>query len=698
MGTKKIKKKINRSKKKQRGGAGLSSPTDSANWNYFGSANYIDTGRFKKTGSTAAWDSIVASKNSVAGSSSITFNILSPSVQIAVGYNKNAPVTTDTTAALAYAFIFNTNGTFNIYENNVDLGQFGTYNANDNFILLFDNSNIQYMQNGIPVKSTVLQANSSLYFEAILFTPNSEIGGVVFASLNYRGPTGPQGIRGDPGGPTGSPGPMGADSIVTGPTGRTGWTGWTGIQGIPGTATNTGATGPTGQTGPTGITGPTGSTGSTGMTGWTGDQGIPGIATSTGATGETGMTGPLGTGPTGMTGATGAIGADGSAVDTGATGPTGAFGVGIYTISTPVGEFSPITLLSATSFLFNYFGGIMSTGITNESYIGPQVISFRIQTLGNFSIGFYTNNNFSASIGSNSRGLSFNLSSHFYTDNNTRGDYVVGDKFKIMYIGNTGNTSIPNQIQLYKNGVLYETPATLLASIPSFDNINPLYMGMRGTHGTIDNVIYYPLFLGPTGITGVTGPLGTGPTGQTGLTGPTGRMGITSILNSVYTFTTKSPTTVVSSYTPLVLNTARFTNGFVVDTTRSSSSSYLSFNNTTGRFRNTFENSILVNISFELTPIPTTSIGLVRIAVFNTNPTTYLINTTGTEISTFPTYNFILKSSNEFSIEYRCASAVATAATVVNINILQTPISSGGGTPKRNKRKIKSKKKRNQNK
>jgi len=164
MGTKKIKKKINRSKKKQRGGASLSSPTDSANWNYFGSANYIDTGRFKKTGSTAAWDSIVASKNSVAGSSSITFNILSPSVQIAVGYNKNAPVTTDTTAALAYTYMFNTNGTFNIYENNVDLGQFGTYNANDNFILLFDNSNIQYMQNGKPVKSTVLQANSSLYF------------------------------------------------------------------------------------------------------------------------------------------------------------------------------------------------------------------------------------------------------------------------------------------------------------------------------------------------------------------------------------------------------------------------------------------------------------------------------------------------------------------------------------------------------
>ena len=722
--SKKSKKRLNRSKKKQKGGdglSGLSGPTDSANWDYFGSANYIDTGHFKKTGSTAEWDSIVASKNSISGSSSITFNVLSPSVKMAVGYNKNAPVAADTTAALAYAFMFNANGTFNIYENNVDLGQFGTYLTNDNFILLFDNSNIQYMQNGMPVKSTVLQANSNLYFEAILFTPNSEIGGVVFAGLNYRGPTGPQGIRGDPGGPTGAPGPMGADSIVTGPTGRTGSTGSTGIQGIPGIATTTGATGDTGSTG---ATGPTGSTGQIG------DQGIPGSATSTGATGYTGWTGW--TGPTGLTGWTGIQGIPGTATTTGATGwtgPTGPTGIqGIAGIATTTGatgpfrsnlEYSTISdgaSLRSSDGMFLFSGG-KGLVISSTPINPPFSLVFRFSGV--------TATNLEQIMGvTNTTATTATLIHGFYNilaqqRQCSNGTYIVRTSITPSYIAGTATYTYEllhdgTNLKHYLNGVMMSSPVLTTQVGPFYP-----FIKLNGTGGGINgpiSITYQPIVLGPTGIQGIPGiATSTGATGRTGPTGPTGLPGtatntgatgptgiLPNIINSIFTFTLKSPMTIVSPYSNLTNNFSSFTSGLSGPTADSSStpSLYLSFDGTTGKFTNTFTTPIQINMSFQPNSIPSFSIGNIRIALFNSTNAVNLQNaaTIGSG-TTVLLYSFILKPNAYFFIQYSNGSTAANGTVVTNINILQTPISSGGATtPKRNKRKIKSKKKRTQNK
>ena len=177
------KKFKNRSRKKQKGGdgltGGLTGSPDAALWSYFGTATYVDSGHFKKTGPTQAWDSIVGSKGSISGLSSITFNIVSPAVQLAVGYSQTPAAAIDTLAKLKYAFVFNATGTFNISENGTNLGQFGTYYPNDVFMLMFDGLNIQYMQNGKPVKSSSLQSNDYLYFEAIFFTSTAEINGTL---------------------------------------------------------------------------------------------------------------------------------------------------------------------------------------------------------------------------------------------------------------------------------------------------------------------------------------------------------------------------------------------------------------------------------------------------------------------------------------------------------------------------------------
>jgi hypothetical protein len=126
---------------------------------------------------------------------------------------------------------------------------------------------------------------------------------------------------------------------------------------------------------------------------------------------------------------------------------------------------------------------------------------------------------------------------------------------------------------------------------------------------------------------------------------------------------------------------------------------YLSFDDLTGKFTNTFTTPILINMSFQANSIPSFSIGNIRIALFNTTQQVNLQNGQSAGSGTsFLLYSFILKPNAYFFIQYSQASAAANGEIIVNINISQTPVSLGGGTPKRNKRKIKSKKKRTQNK
>ena len=667
-------------------------------WSNFGGATIIETGNFKKTGTTQAWDSIVGSKASISGSSSITFNLVSPSSSLAVGYNRSTITANDSLANLAHAFVFNTNNTFNIYEDNRDLGPFGTYTPNDSFSIIFDNFNIQYMQNGMPVKTSILQSDEYLYFETIMFTPNSEISGVSFAGVNYRGPTGPRGVKGDPGGPTGPQGPMGADGEATN----------TGAQGIPGSATNTGATGFTGYTGPEGIQGTRGDvglSGPTGFTGFTGPQGIDGETKNTGATGLmgatglqgiqgflgpkgiqglsgpdgeqglTGMTGDTGTtgytGYTGPTGDQGIIGMTGDTGDTGFTGPTGMFAVSTYTWN--ISQTTNLTIASGNSIST---GATPASAITNESFTAGS-ISFTVGAVTQSSIleiGFGT-----------TIGAAYHLTqgNGLLSGTPKTNTFTTGDIYNIIYDGTS--------VSFYRNGVSLGTP--LKVTPPG----SSLFMVFSGSNVSLNSLLCYPVVNN------------TGPTGMKGDQGTPGTAGATNI-SSVYSFILGSTTkdTALPAGTPLAPTTlltkgtsGAITRGLVKDGGLSSTqASSLTFDTTgtTGRFTNS-STTIDMKISITLLKLSGAALDLannttLRVKVMEGATTNLITNlsTIDQEIS------FILPANGTFYIyvSYNSATALGTATTYF-LDILQSSIATGGAIKpkarKAPKRKKKSKKK-----
>jgi hypothetical protein len=703
---------MGKSRKRQKGGAGLTggltgSP-DAALWSYFGTATYVDLGHFKKTGSTQAWDSIVGSKGSISGSSSITFAIVSPAVQLAVGYSQTPAAATDTLANLKYAFVFNATGTFSISENGTNLGQFGTYYPNDVFMLMFDGFNMQYMQNGKPVKSSSLQSNEYLYFEAIMFTSTTEINGVSFAGVNYRGPTGPQGLKGDPGGPTGPVGRIGG----TGPSGATGPfgpSGATGLRGLPSIVT--GPSGPSGATGPIGlpsvVTGPSGPSGPSGRSGPTGPSG---------ATGPTGPIGQIGSpGSAANTGATGVIGPSGPSGATGATGPF--LGTFQYTYSNTV-----TTDPSSGAFLMKSGAGLIWSSnpipprvpfsltftFSNVTTLGARqafgLISQAVGTAGQNLVNGIVNTSAQLNIW-----LNGTTNSTFNKNNGTAGTYAAvatPQTIQILYDG--------LNIQIFINGIQFGLATKLTTTTPLY-----VFVDAGGTPNTA--CINGPIIINYQPLVGATGQ-----TGPAGVPGPAGVSG-TIFVNSVYDIavlpTIKSDN---SSQTPGLGNaltsagSINAINGITYSSILSSTpDKYITFESIgapAGSFKNVLNVPLFITITVSNIIVPSdilrTNTPFIQLGIrvfsslnnevlFKAQPTwspSLLTSTTNSTNSTFYA-NFMLPLNAYFIVYliYNSTAALGPGSTPLtfNLNIVQTSIAAGGSrTPKQNKRKTKSKKKR----
>lgn len=159
---------------------------------------------------TAAWDSQAYSTEGYVGGAFLSFKPAYTDKAVMMGLNSD-PATDAHYSSLDYA-IYVSSGSFNIYENGVNIGNFGAYAANDVFAIVYDNSSVKYYHNGNLVRTVSSTANLKLFVDSCFYSGNAsyEIYDIYFA------PTGSVGPKGDTGntGPQGPTGPAGRDGIV----------------------------------------------------------------------------------------------------------------------------------------------------------------------------------------------------------------------------------------------------------------------------------------------------------------------------------------------------------------------------------------------------------------------------------------------------------------------------------------------------
>jgi len=198
----------------------------------------IDSATAIKSYGSNGWDAAAYSAEGFNGAVYMSFQTGQIDSQLIAGFSYN-PTLSSIYENLAYGFYCDNSGQLHVVENGTTITDISSYSSSDTLAIFYDNTKINYLQNGINVHVTNDTISGPLFMSSSLYDVNTIITNIHFIPLGLGpiGPIGPIGPTGPSGGPTGTTG-------MTGPTGKTG---------------PTGETGPTGMTGPTGETGPTGS-------------------------------------------------------------------------------------------------------------------------------------------------------------------------------------------------------------------------------------------------------------------------------------------------------------------------------------------------------------------------------------------------------------------------------------------------------
>jgi len=160
-------------------------------WDFSGTCQISPTVIQKPPRASANWDSRASSLDGYVPTAFIQFKPYAPDTYCMVGLTEN-PTTTNSYTALNYAFGLTDAGIVQIFELGVQVPYMGTYIVLDNFQILYDGTNVNYIQNGTTVRTVARPVGNALYFGSSFKNSGSRIVDVEFHPqylLNSVAPT-----------------------------------------------------------------------------------------------------------------------------------------------------------------------------------------------------------------------------------------------------------------------------------------------------------------------------------------------------------------------------------------------------------------------------------------------------------------------------------------------------------------------------
>lgn len=149
----------------------------------------------KKTANTSSsWDSQAYSVQSYEAGCYLTFQVPATTGAMMLGLNTD-PTTDADFASIDYAFSIEAGGTYKFYESGVSTGSSVAFAAGSIFGIRYDGQQIQYLVNGVIVRTVANVLNKTFYFDSSLFTAGVEAKNVSFRPLTTA-PTSPWVTRG----------------------------------------------------------------------------------------------------------------------------------------------------------------------------------------------------------------------------------------------------------------------------------------------------------------------------------------------------------------------------------------------------------------------------------------------------------------------------------------------------------------------
>jgi hypothetical protein len=151
--------------------------------------NCVATGnRVVKVGGSGAWDSDCYSAESYTGGAYCSFIPEQATANLMVGLN-NDPESSTNSTSLDYAIYLTSGGVVYIYESGESSAALTTYVAGDTFTVIYDGYYVNYMKNGVLLKTPVVaNANRKFYLDSSFHTPGGSVRNVRFGPTSNTYP------------------------------------------------------------------------------------------------------------------------------------------------------------------------------------------------------------------------------------------------------------------------------------------------------------------------------------------------------------------------------------------------------------------------------------------------------------------------------------------------------------------------------
>ncbi|MFT7724448.1 MAG: hypothetical protein QM788_16730 [Roseateles sp.] len=144
----------------------------------------IDGPTATKTSEVDDWNSAFRSKVGYSGGASVSFRPSQTNKYLMVGLNTD-PAFDNYYASLDLAFYMTPDGALHIYESGAHIGNFGTYAAGDLLSVGYDGTVIQYIKNGVVLRSVTTNITQPLYADSSFYSFGGQVSDLDFES----GPT-----------------------------------------------------------------------------------------------------------------------------------------------------------------------------------------------------------------------------------------------------------------------------------------------------------------------------------------------------------------------------------------------------------------------------------------------------------------------------------------------------------------------------
>lgn len=140
----------------------------------------------QKLGGSSAWDSHVYSFEGYREGSFASFQPNQANAALMMGLNTD-PLTDQSYTSIDHAWYVLANGTYDIYESNVDTGVTGSYSAGDIFAIAYDGKVVRYLKNGALIRS-VPDPGKTFYLDSSFFSPGGSVRNLTFSAYGSATP------------------------------------------------------------------------------------------------------------------------------------------------------------------------------------------------------------------------------------------------------------------------------------------------------------------------------------------------------------------------------------------------------------------------------------------------------------------------------------------------------------------------------